>query len=342
MECLIDYIGLRGCSDSEPESELYINSLPQISLESLEKMADAEQQTYLGAWEDIQIRASKRFQIDLINELAKRFRLKQLSQSIDLLKVIDTTSNQTTADNAWYGGRIRLSFPSQMNFVGSSFHIYYFQELRFYSKAVQSGIAFKIFDIQTGEVMFTKTQDLVVGWNRIAVNKRFVAYRLFMAVDATAITELVSQDISVDAVNAFGCACNLYQGRCTAEIHGAKTSSLLTNVTDEDLEAGENLFGLSAIFSVQCNYQGFVCNNKDVFALAWWYLCGKETMVEKLNSSRRNFFTMMSPEKAKENRDDLSNSYKNALKTACDGIDLNLTDCCIECNQAVTIVESRM
>lgn len=337
MDCFIDRIGIQGSGQAAPESALYINSLPQVSMESLDKLADAEQQTYLGAWADIQRRAAKRFELDVVTELATRYHLKQLNQSVDLLKIIDKVADQTAAENKYYGFTARLNFPSNGTAVASLFHCFYFQELKFYSKAEVSDVEFKIFDLQTGEELFTTTKTLAIGWNRIPVNTRFFAWRLFVAVDATNITELVSQEIPDGALHSFGCACNIYSGRCTAEIKGA-TADIENEVADDDITFGENLFGLSAIFSVQCNFHSLVCNNRDLFDLSFWYLCGKECMIENLNSPRRNFFTTQQRDRVIEQRNELSGSYKNALKSACEGIRLDLADACIECNATIKIV----
>lgn len=62
LECLIGYIGLQACPDQpEPESGIYINTLPGISLESIEKIANPDQVTYAGVWRDAQTAAAMRF-----------------------------------------------------------------------------------------------------------------------------------------------------------------------------------------------------------------------------------------------------------------------------------------
>lgn len=82
MDCLKDYIQIEGCSapqygydantdgDDDPETEptpasgLYINKdLPGISLENVDKIADGEQQTFLGVWNEVQDRALRKFRI---------------------------------------------------------------------------------------------------------------------------------------------------------------------------------------------------------------------------------------------------------------------------------------
>ncbi|MBK7882502.1 MAG: hypothetical protein IPJ81_00670 [Chitinophagaceae bacterium] len=57
MDCLIDYIGVKGCGNVKPLSGMYINQLAGISLESMEKIADKEQVTFMGVWKDVQARA---------------------------------------------------------------------------------------------------------------------------------------------------------------------------------------------------------------------------------------------------------------------------------------------
>ncbi len=73
MECVRGYIGIKSCvSTVIPGSGLYINSLPGISLEITEKIADSEQRNFLGAWKDIEERVvqkfSSEFQAGMVNK----------------------------------------------------------------------------------------------------------------------------------------------------------------------------------------------------------------------------------------------------------------------------------
>lgn len=76
MDCLTDYIGLKICGNETSDSGQFINSLPGISLESVDKIADAEQITYAGVWADVQAEAANRFYIDVVNELSKCYQLQ--------------------------------------------------------------------------------------------------------------------------------------------------------------------------------------------------------------------------------------------------------------------------
>lgn len=76
MDCLTGYIGLRVCGNETSDSGQWINSLPGISLESIDKIADSEQITYKGVWDDVEAEAYNRFYVDAVNELTKCYQLQ--------------------------------------------------------------------------------------------------------------------------------------------------------------------------------------------------------------------------------------------------------------------------
>ena len=96
MDCLIDYIGILVCGNETSGSGQFINSLPGISLESIDKIADNEQLTYKGVWRDAQIEAWNRFYIDVINELSKCYKLQPYCDYEDIICL-----NKTRLITAW-------------------------------------------------------------------------------------------------------------------------------------------------------------------------------------------------------------------------------------------------
>lgn len=96
MECLTDFVGIRGCGETVPGSGVYLNTLPGISLESLDKVADSEQITYKGLWADIQTEAGVRFYTDVIEELSKCFKLTPYCDYEELI-----CQNKLRLLNAW-------------------------------------------------------------------------------------------------------------------------------------------------------------------------------------------------------------------------------------------------
>lgn len=63
MECLANRIGILGCDANTAEVQLYINQLPGISMENINALADDEQETFLGLWNDLVLRTMKKFEI---------------------------------------------------------------------------------------------------------------------------------------------------------------------------------------------------------------------------------------------------------------------------------------
>lgn len=98
MDCLFDYIGLKICGTETSVSGLFINSLPGISLESIDKIAESEQVTYRGVWNDVQTEAAARFYVDVVNELTKCYSLQPYCDYED---IICDEANKLKLANAW-------------------------------------------------------------------------------------------------------------------------------------------------------------------------------------------------------------------------------------------------
>lgn len=98
MQCFNDYIGLSFCAGvyESPASGIYINSLPGMSMESIDKTADHEQINYLGVWEDVQTNAIAQFRLDIITEINKCYKI---NCDCDYDEVI--CENQELLTQAW-------------------------------------------------------------------------------------------------------------------------------------------------------------------------------------------------------------------------------------------------
>lgn len=73
--CFIDYIGIKACEGQEVPEGGWINSLPGITLESIDRIATEDQTTYLGVWEDVQAEAFTIFESDFMAEVNRCFEL---------------------------------------------------------------------------------------------------------------------------------------------------------------------------------------------------------------------------------------------------------------------------
>ena len=327
MQCLQDYIGVRWCKAEDPESNLWINDLPGISMKGLDKIANEEQITFLEAWNTIQRRSIKRFSSAIINELSKRYKLNRTLESISLPKITDSVNEQTSASAQYRGFVIELGWYANML---QAIHI---QELSLYLKTApatgQENVTIKFFSIvETGaEELDSITFKSVQGWNRIAVNKDYLeCQKLFIGYDATLIDSVKLQLNDYYTVADGLCGC-LEFGICNAIIRGAFSDNPYDN-----FDTANNTFGLSGILSIKCTFEQLICNNKSLFATSLWYLLGAEAMAERIYTDRLNRYTTVDLPKAKDLRQEFEFQFRQELESVISGIDLNAQDCCLECN----------
>ncbi len=353
LECLKNWILVQGCTTSTPDSGLFINQLPGIELEMIDSLADEQQVDFNGVYDDVQERAIRRLKTDVNAEFKKRYLLKNLTQSIDMGRLIDTTS--ITALAPQYRG-ITLTLDRQdENFAYSNLQTIRVQDVSLFFN-VNAATTIKVFDLETGTELFTK--DVAApgstGFQTITILREFTAREIFVAYDATLLSS-VEQDLQKlkNAVNRTQDGCTFFCIDCggtnrNAEIRGA-TSAITTTVVEDDLTTGDNAFGLSAKWSVTCSFDTFVCNNKEAFSRALWLLLGIELSRERRFTSRLNQFTSFDRNTAKElmklfeveyrggTIDDIA--YEGELFMALDAINLNTKDYCLECYSEVRVME---
>jgi hypothetical protein len=329
LNCLIGHIGIEGCGEETPVSNLFINRLPGMELKALDKIATQDQVNFQGVWEDIQDRAVRRFRNEAVKMLKKRYKLKTITQSVDVEKLIDTTSS-TGMDTEYRGYTLELNREGH-DYVASNMQSIYIQTLPLWlPSAINTTV--KIYDLDTETQLFTRSVTGASGWNTVRVDETFTAQRLYVVYDSTLI-DSTGQDISKlkQAVlyGNTGDYCLCYSGSSlNIEIRGANST-----IADKfNITYGNDTFGLSGVFSVLCSYDALICNNLSTFETPFWYLCAAEYCFERQFTSRLNEFTTFGKDKAKELRTEYEERFKDELETAMDGIDLDLKDYCIECN----------
>ncbi len=349
MECFRDYIGLEGCSTTTPESGLFINQLPGIELKLFDKLADEQQVNFTGVYNDIQTRAIQRFKTDIRAEFKKRYQLKSITQSIDIGKAVGTTS--TALAGNYRGFTIELDRHDQ-RFAYSNLQAIRIPEVSLFFTSTNAA-TIKIFDMDLGTELFSKAVAAPgsTGFTTILVNETFVARRLFVAYDATLLAgqELDIKNLRNATISSQnGCVYFDCGGNRNAELRAGE-ATISSTITESDITFGNDTFGLSGIWSVICDWETFVCNNRDSFKNAFWYLLGIETMSERLNSNRLNEFTAFDRNTALSLMKQFDIKYRGGtiddivepgeLSVVIDGIDVNLADYCIICNQEIIFEE---
>lgn len=344
--CLKNYIGLLGCEDPEPESGLYINSLPSIDLASIDGLASAEQLTYLKVWDDVQVRSLRQFNTKLtayfkkkykLNRLVDRFVFGRIARDIRIPAIADDVRgflvNLAPYEGVTEGDQNIYTRISPM--VSLSLDQIYFMPVE------DGNYTFRIADADLGANMHTVTLAGTSGeWLKVFPSWETPAAecprRLFVYVEAdvheTIKTIIGREPEELGSGSDCGCGCVCLSDCCTADVRGA-----IYNVGTGEFDNSEpdNAHGFKGYVSLKCSYDSLICVNRDLFADALWYLLGKELMVERLHSSRINNWTTIDRDKAAELHDLFADRYDEAMQMAVDGIDLNDADCCITCDPVV-------
>jgi hypothetical protein len=329
MECLIDWIGLKGCTVTTPDSGIYVNDLPGVNLKKIDSAADDQQVNFTGVWTDVQKRAAKRFRIDTIAALGSMYRIKRTVRSINISKEVDTTTTRAAA--AEYRGLTLELNEANCEYVDYNLQVIHVQEIKFYSAATEATTDILVYDLDTGLLLDTVASGaLVVGWNTINFEKKYWdSRRIFIGIDSASINS-----VNLDLGNVY----DDYDNCCEGEVKGAYAAS----ATPTTITQSSDSYGMAAIMNVRCSYDALVCQNKDLFAYSWLYCLGSELMSELMFTDRLNRWTTV-------NAKDIANlkqyfevqyrggtfgeiEYDGYLPTAVSGVYLNESDCCIECD----------
>jgi hypothetical protein len=81
-----------------------------------------------------------------------------------------------------------------------------------------------------------------------------------------------------------------------------------------------------------------VCEKKELFDVALWYLHGTELMIERTSTDEMNRYTTIDLEKAENLKVEFYREFEQALDDAVSSIQPNDGDClkgCLECNDSV-------
>ena len=327
--CLDNYIGLRGCDSTTPPSGLYVNDLPGMSLENLVTLTNIDEPTYIDIWTMVQGRAQSRFSLDVREAMGKHYKLNSLMQGINVGNNVGSLASSVPAQYA--GFTIEL-IDDNYQYVPSPFASIHVQQIVFYADQAYFGVLFQIIDLDTDQVLGIYTQDLILGKNIIEVNTTFhnlyinPAWRLAVVVNMATIANLL--DLVLPYNHSMLSCCDVrLQGYTSDEATVSSGTS------------GSNTYGVSGIFSIVCNWDAMICQNKTLFSRAYWYLLGIELLTEQLYSTKLNQFTTVNLQRLNELRAEYQVEYNKSLEQVAGGLKLSC-DCCIECNESVQLREA--
>jgi hypothetical protein len=185
MSCLTDYIGIRFTDAPVPESGLYINSLPGISTEFIDKVADCEQGDYLGMWSDVQDRSYLLFKNKIISMMAQKAKFEQEIYQTKRFSASGSSIELIPSSNEYRGCFVRLP--------ESKYSTLFIKNILVYSDAIVS-TTLKVYDTQDAEELYTQDIDLVAGVNVVTVNQSFAqkygVVEIFIGVDCSSVNTM--------------------------------------------------------------------------------------------------------------------------------------------------------
>ena len=179
MNCLLNYIGLQGCTTDAPLSGLYINDYPGMSSELLEKIATPEQASYVGMWNSAQAVSYQRIKRDIQLALFE-------SAEAQLDQVLFQTSKnfvqqwqqiQTVAPEAILKGAF-------VSVQGSKYLSLRIKQLFVYNagSVTVTNCPWFIYQTQDGKILDQGTYDVAPGMNYIPINNEFYSNIVYMLV----------------------------------------------------------------------------------------------------------------------------------------------------------------
>lgn len=329
MDCLLDYIGLKGCNSEAPRSGKFLNSMPGMSTELVDNISSSDQITYKETWANIQSEAFSRMKDDILNILREDSNFKEIVyQTRRLTKFTRTTD---VIDSSSYYNGLYLRIPE------SRYIDLYLRQLYVYSDTVVTTVL-KVFDINDGSELYTQDIDLVVGFNSIEIDEvldlKYGIMDVFIGVDASGFNSIKTQRDLYYLCDRDDVPCD-HNHRVSNYLYEIWPSRLLLsdNPTFENIDKEGFGRGVAFGIDIRCSVESFICENKKSLEESWRHVLAWQTLVTKIGSYRLNLFTTSNLENTAYLRDQYEKRYMSMLKNVLKNIPVN--DICLNCNDTL-------
>lgn len=336
MDCLENYIGLKNCALPEPDSGIYVNILPGIKTELVDKIASSEQINFAGVWHDVKQRSFLRFKNDVIMKIHERTDFKDIIYQTKNLTTLNPTLQVVTAGPEYRGVYLRI--PT------TKYAEYYIDTLQVYSDTIVT-TTLKVFDINDGKELYSQSVDLQIGLNNILVDKyfnlRYGNLELFVGVDCSNFNSIQTYqeqyfwyDEDMECVTTR----NAFHGQRTFSLEldpgilDIAKQAIYSNIQRKGIGSG-----VTVVSQIKCSIDVFICQNRKQLEQALLYLLGAEILMEKLGSPRLNFFTVSNLENTEFIRLEFEKRYKDNMSRAMKTIPLEGEGFCFHCGEQMRV-----
>jgi hypothetical protein len=338
MDCLTNYIGLRNCGLPTPGSNLYVNSLPGMSTELADKIANSEQTNFIGVWEDVQLRSIMRLKDDIINTMFEYVKFNEtVYQTRKLLKSQPAELIPIAAANEYRGAYFMLPEGKYSEYRLNELYIYSYQTVT---------TTLKAWDVNDGSELYSQSIDLVPGLNTITeigqvFNLRYRLLELFIGVDCSGVTTIQTlNDLYYWYDTDWACAAQSQFGyggiRGVFQIFPATYDPNLP-LTLGNLNRTGIGKGVVIGAEIGCSIDQFICDNKKKLEQPLLYLLGSETLFQKLGSPRLNYWSSSNLEQTDALRAEFEKRYFSNLKRVLNAIPLVGESVCFNCEEVAQV-----
>jgi hypothetical protein len=290
MNCLDGQIGVIGLTSyGSAKSGLYINDLPGLTLNQLDKIKDGTEDaiSVTSAWERIYKRAKKNFEIDVIGANRRHFRLTSIISS----RLTGQISNTEITSSAVRSG-IYFDFTD----YSPNLEIFFNNALLYVADLGE--ITVEIYDANQGIKLseYSQTQSTYEGLLNIPIQEGFSLFeypKIFVCYQA-----------SLDVLKSESYAYSDFR-------HYNRSLPTASSVVYGNFSADDT--GLILNYNMKCGVLSWICQNLDVFIKPFWYKLGVEFLNERFASDRFNRYTMINVEQAQELRSAFEKEYMQSL-----------------------------
>lgn len=290
MGCLKDIkcgnrviIGIKDYNDcAEPESGLFINDIPGITLKSAAGIANEEQKTGYDLLKGIIYRATLLTFNDFLGQISSQFSYNAVAEIRKIKYFDDSVLPVSNTDR----GLVLKRWRSEMAQI-------FVQEV--YIKSALGGTAtIKIID---GLEIKTYTTTLVANEEK-TVRVDYMAESEQIKI----LCNNANLEVYSGAIERSWTGCN--------SCGGTNQGFYMTGWNGSAEEA--KYFGIGVFASVRCNEENIICQLLNRMNFIIWYKAGAMYYDELLSSNRLNSITLYSKEKAIENKTELEEKYQKA------------------------------
>jgi hypothetical protein len=315
QNCLENFIGIRGlCEDITPDSNLYLNDLPQISIKMVADISDSDHKNFSGVLESCRNLAFAEFQSDMMLRTQEFFKTNVLLEKSNSGQYQEPyTEILKSAKRRGLSIKIRDNVSDYLSIFVNTVQLYF--------KEVKT-VDIVIYNSLNGFILDTISHTSTVGMNRININKSYPTYgqdtNIFISYDATDI-DTIEVDNNDDSSIA------IVQGG---------SIDIGQSVIDTNISTGNESYGMVVNYNIQCDISEFICSNRDLLKFAIWWKYGEAIMFERMTSTRLNKFTLSkTPEEIKELWEYYGRKYAEIMDSIVPNIDKSSDGICFTCSR---------